>query len=153
VSQQNVDLVMSFQLASGSDLTRLFRDDSAWEAYREAIEPLVEPDCQFALVAWGQRLEYTGLDSVRQGWLDWLTPWASYRSETRDVLDVGDQVVVLVRDRGRRHDMDAEVEMLGGGVCLVRNGKIARAEFYASQDEALEAVGLSGTDAPSNIPS
>jgi ketosteroid isomerase-like protein len=145
--------VKSFQLPSGSDLTALFGDDSAWTAYKVSIEPFVEPDCQFALVAWGQRLEYTGVDRFRQGWFDWLTPWASYRSETQDVLDVGDQVVVLVRDRGRRHDMDAELEMFGAGVCLVRNGKIARADFYASQAEALEAVGLSGTDARSHISS
>lgn len=142
MSQQNIELVQSLQLQSGVDLTVLFRDDSVWAAYRDAIEPLVEPDCKFSLVAWGQRLEFTGVDDFRDGWLDWLTPWASYRSETLDVLEVGDQVVVLVRDRGRRRDTDAEVEMLGGGVCLVRNGKLARADFYASQSEALEAVGL-----------
>lgn len=147
MSQEDVELVRQLQPPSGPELTAVLRDEAVWAELRDAIEPLVEPDCPFVWVAWGQRLEYRGLDGFREGWLDWFAPWESYRSETQDILDVGDRVVVLVRHRGRHHDGDTEVEMRAGGVFFVENGKLARAELYASRAEALEAAGLSEKDA------
>jgi hypothetical protein len=34
-------------------------------------------------------------------WLEWLKPWVGYRSEIERVVDLGDDVLVLVRDFGR----------------------------------------------------
>jgi ketosteroid isomerase-like protein len=55
--------------------------------------------------------------------------------------------VVLARQRGRRLDTEAEVVAESAGVYLLRNGKIARIDFYIDRAEALEAVGLSEQDA------
>jgi ketosteroid isomerase-like protein len=63
------------------------------------------------------------------------------------VIDAGDEVVVLVRDYGRRAGMAVEVSMVGASVWTVRDGKIAKTAFYPNRSEALEAVGLSERDA------
>jgi ketosteroid isomerase-like protein len=147
MSQQNVELVRRLQLLPESELTTLFRDESSWAELKDSLEPFVEPDCQFVWIAWEQRFKYTGVDGLREGWLEWFEPWASYYSEAEDIFEVGDQVVVLARDRGRRPETDIEVELLGASVCTVRNGKLAQVEFYASRAEALEAAGLSEQDA------
>jgi ketosteroid isomerase-like protein len=55
-----------------------------------------------------------------------------------------EKTVVLVRDYGLRKGSDAEVAVRAAAVWTVREGKVARAEFYADRAEALEAVGLSG---------
>jgi ketosteroid isomerase-like protein len=143
MSQENVELVKGLQLLPRSELTTVFRDEPSWTALRHSLEPFVEPDCPFVWIAWEQRFERIGLDGLRAGWLDWFNPWASYYSETQDIFEVGDKVVVLVRDRARRAETDTEVEMLGAGVCTLRNRKLAQLEFYASRSEALAAVGLS----------
>jgi ketosteroid isomerase-like protein len=76
-------------------------------------------------------------------WLDWLQPWASYYVQVEEMIETGESVVVLVRDRARRHDMDVEVELISGSVWkFVRDGKIARVEFYAHREELREATSL-----------
>lgn len=142
MSQRNIKLVRGILAPPGSELTTLVRDEERWAALRATLEPIVEPGCHFAWIAWGQRFEYTGLNGLREGWLEWFTPWTSYYSDTEAVLDAGDQVVVLVRDRGQLRDTDAKVEMLGAGVCSLRDGKLVRIDFYASRAEAFDAAGL-----------
>jgi ketosteroid isomerase-like protein len=65
------------------------------------------------------------------------------------MIDAGDDVVVLVRDYGRRAGMAVEVSMVGASIWTVRDGKIAKAAFYPNRSDALEAVGLSEQDAHS----
>jgi ketosteroid isomerase-like protein len=145
MSQENIDLVRKIIPPVGTDYTNLFRDDVVWAAVKEAVEPLAEPDCEVAFIAWGQRLlEFTGLDGMRETWLQWLAPWSSYYDEIEDIFAVGDErVVVLGREHGYRLDTGAEVAAESAGVYLVRKGRILRVEYYAKQAEALEAVGLS----------
>jgi ketosteroid isomerase-like protein len=142
MSQDNVDLVRSL-VWEGLDAAAFVRDDAAWAARRAEVEALFEPDCVFAWIAHGQLgLEATGLDEARAVWLEFFEPWESVHNETDDMIAVNDRVVVLTRTRGRIAASQRDVEMVGAAVYQVRNSKLARAEFYATRDEALEAVGL-----------
>jgi ketosteroid isomerase-like protein len=147
MSQENVELIQRLTAGAGSDLVPLIRDDGAWAAFEEAIEPFVQPDCQVVAITPGLTWEYSGVEGFREGWLDWLAPWASYRQELEEPIDLGDRIVILGRERGRLVDTDSEVETRSGAVYYLRNGKIARAEYYLTRGEALEAVGLSEQDA------
>jgi hypothetical protein len=144
MSQENIDLVKNLIPPVGTDYTDLFRDDVVWTATRDAAEPLVEPDIEVAFLAWGQQLMgFTGLDGMREAWLQWLAPWSTYYDEIEDIFAVGDdRVVVLGREHGYRLDSGAEVAAESAGVYLVRTGRIARVDYYAKQAEALEAAGL-----------
>jgi hypothetical protein len=84
----------------------------------------------------------TGLPGLREGWLDWVSPWATYRVEIEEVIDREEEVVVLTRDLGRYRDSTAEVSIRGAAVWTVLGGKVARDEFFSDRAEALEAVGL-----------
>jgi ketosteroid isomerase-like protein len=53
-------------------------------------------------------------------------------------------VLVLTRDYGCPKGADAEVYFSGAPVWTVRDGKIARIEFYWNRAEGLQAVGLEG---------
>jgi ketosteroid isomerase-like protein len=87
-------------------------------------------------------VRFVGLEGLRALWLDWLEPWESYRVEVEDVIDAGDDAVVLVRDFGRRAGMTVEVSVVGGAVWTVRDGRVARVAFYLNRSEALKAVGM-----------
>jgi ketosteroid isomerase-like protein len=76
--------------------------------------------------------------------LDWLEPWETYRVEVEDVIDAGDDVVVLVRDYGRRVGMTHEVSVRSAAIWTVRDRKVARVAFYLDRTEALTAAGLTG---------
>src|SRR5512132_956773 len=125
-----------------TDVAPLFRDESLFEAASHALAPLLHPDFE-SVAVWQGGTTYAGVEGFREMWLDWLQPWATYHVEVEEVIDAGDRVVVLVRDRGRRHDMDAEVGLISGSVWEVRDARIARVEFCGDRREALEAVGLS----------
>jgi ketosteroid isomerase-like protein len=152
VSQENVELVRSLLPSRDTDLVALFRDDAAASALAETVAPWFDEDFEAVVQDWapGQEVRYEGLGGFRAAWLDWLGPWESYRTEVEDMIDAGDEVLVLVRDYGRRAGMGVEVSMVGASVWTVRDGKIAKAAFYTNRSEALKAVGMSEQDAQSN---
>jgi len=147
MSQENVEFVRSLQPGPGVDIAALFRDDKIVEATLAAIASAVHDDLESSVIAQGVASSYRGIEGLRAAWVDWLAPWDSYYTEIEDVIDLGDRVLVLPRDHGRRKDLATDVEQRGGSVYTVRGGKVARVEFYPNRDEALEAVGLSQQDA------
>ena len=141
MSRENVELVRSLQPAPDVDLVALFRDEAAASGVLAALEPFLHED----FVASGEGIQSerrAGLAGLKSGWADWLEPWESYRTEIEDVIDAGDDVVVLVRDYGRRPGMTAEISIRAAAIWTVRDGKIAQAIFSTDRAEALASVGL-----------
>jgi hypothetical protein len=141
MSAENLEFVKSLQPRPSFDLVEAF--DSRWPRVRTFFEPRSHPDLESGFVQAGERTSHRGLDGFRQTWLDWLEPWDSYRTEMVRFIDCGDDVLVFVRDYGRRRGMSAEVKLLGGAVWTVRDGKLARAFFYTAREDALNELGLS----------
>jgi ketosteroid isomerase-like protein len=143
MSRENVELVMALQLGPEVDLARLFRDDDMWAAGTETLAALYHSDAEsvFPNLLGGGKT-YIGPDGLRTGWLDWLAPWETYRAEVQEAVDLGDRVLLLIRDYARRRGSEAELRSSNAAVWTVRDGKVARAEFYPNRDEALRAVGL-----------
>lgn len=75
---------------------------------------------------------------------EWLDLFDDFTTEPLEVIDAGDQRVVLyLRYRGRAKGSSIEVPPEYFAILIeVRQGKIARALEYATREEALEAVGL-----------
>jgi ketosteroid isomerase-like protein len=144
MSRQNVELVRSFHPAPDVDLARIYREDSQWAVAAAALDPHLAQD--FKCVARGY-LEadgesFPGLAGLRYLWLEWLTPWRSYRSELEEVIDLGDDVLVLVRDFGRRAVNAPEIAVSSAAIWTVRDGKVTQITFFADRAKALEAVSL-----------
>ena len=145
MSQQNLEVVQRLvALWEGDAEIAYMRDDAAWARYKPRIEPFFEPDCTFAWFGGGIGPEYSGLDGFREGWLDIYEAWESARNHFEQIVPVGDKVLVLLRLYARIVGAEHEVETLAAGVFVMRDGRVARAEFYADRALALEAVGLSG---------
>jgi ketosteroid isomerase-like protein len=145
MSQENVEVVRRLlgPFEQG-DAVQLFRDETINAQLTAASEPFFTPDfeCVFVREDVG-RSAYFGLDGLRTAWLDWLEPWESYRPGVEDVIDAGDdRVVVLTHDHAHPKGSSAEVDFLGAPVWTVRGGKVARIEFYWNRSEGLAAAGL-----------
>jgi ketosteroid isomerase-like protein len=143
MSKENVEVIRSLLPDPETDVARMFRalrDPDRAAAARKGVEHLFHPE--FEAFAFYNSTHYRGPDGLRDFWLDWLEPWASYYIGIERITADGDRVLVRAHDRGRRRDMDAEVEVHGGSVWTFREGKILRAEFYPS-GASLEAAGLS----------
>ena len=142
MSQENVELVLALQPRPGVDLVAINRDDDAAAAWVEAMTPYFHPDFECAHRLLGTERTYSGMDGLRESWRDWLAPWATYRSEVEEAIDCGDRVLMLVYDFGRREGSPAEVRSNNAAIWTIRDGKVARAEFYADREWARKDVGL-----------
>lgn len=137
-----MELAKALYPQPGTDIVTLLRDEQASEQIREAVRPLFTDDFECVFVFPGETRTDAGLEGLRSNWLDWIEPWATYRIGIDELIDLGERVVVLDRDRGRREDMDEDVELVGATILTFREGKVARWEFYVDRARAFESVGL-----------
>ena len=89
---------------------------------------------------------FHGHDGVRTFWRRWLSSWKDLEFEIDDVLDAGDDVVLLIhnqRQLGRHSGIPTEVPPFGM-VFTFRDGKVVRMRQFPDRDAALAAAGLSG---------
>src|SRR6478609_9269381 len=142
MSQENVELVMSLQRSGDEDFAQLIRDDARWRRLAAAAAPVVHEEAVSIRPGIPGAKEYIGLDGFRQLWLDWLAPWAEYRTAVDEAFDCGERVLLLQSSSGRMEGTAREVKLSPGVAWTVRDGKIARFEVYADRTEALKAVGL-----------
>ncbi len=71
-----------------------------------------------------------------------MEPYDDFIYEPVKIIDAGgNRVAVILHQRGKPHDGDAWVEMDYGLVYTVEEGLIARADFYATPEGALEPPG------------
>ena len=130
MSQENVEVVRR-------SLDAFQRGD--FDAAMEALDPRIEYD----LTHFPDGKVYLGHDGVREAFRIWLGTWEDYRQEVAEVIDLGeDEVVVVLREFGRGKGSGIEVERPTAGVWTLRDGKAVRIRFYAGKADALEAAGL-----------
>jgi ketosteroid isomerase-like protein len=143
VSQENVEVVLGLQLAPDDvDFAQRVRDDDMWTRWVETATPAFRSDFETIANVFGTKAVHTGMEGFRAFWLDWLSPWASYRVEIEQAIDCGDRVLVLVCDFGRREGSTQEIAGNNASVWTVHDGQVARIALYPEQAEALKAVGL-----------
>jgi ketosteroid isomerase-like protein len=141
MSQEDVELVRSLNLQAEVDWAAIIRNDELVQGLQEVSAPFFEPDFECAVVGVTDWLK--GLDGLRRVWLDWLEPWATYRTEEDETHDLGDgRVLYTGHDYGGRRDGRGEIELRSSAIWSVREGKVTRIAFYAKREDALEAAGL-----------
>jgi ketosteroid isomerase-like protein len=132
MSQENVELVRSL-----------------YEAFNrrdfDAILSHAHPDFEIRLMPalWPFFGEYfRGHDEARRWWSELFAAWGDdIRVEPRALHDAGDAVVGDVKMLGTHQGM--QVPQLYADLWMFRDGRLARAEAFATTAEALEAAGLS----------
>jgi ketosteroid isomerase-like protein len=88
------------------------------------------------------RVSTTGHDGVRQYFHEWLESFEAHEAPAERFIDAGDDVIVVLRLRGRGKTSGIEVEMARANVYRIRDGLAVRVELFETEAEALEAVGL-----------
>ena len=145
MSAENVELVRWLQPPPDIDLTELFRrdgDPADVQAWIDAMSNALTDDFVCSFHALGED-EHHGAAGLRKIWLDWLEPWESYRAQSQELIDLGDRVLVHAHDVGRRHGMAEAVELHGVTLWTVRDGKVARVQFFARREDGYAAAGIS----------
>ena len=141
MSEENVERLRALIPPPDTDLAPILRDDNLFETTTEALASVFHLDLE-SVAVWQGGTTYSGVQGFREMWLDWLQPYTTYYTRVDEMIDVGDRVVVLVRDRGRLRDTESELDLLAGSIWELREGRIVRVEFCANREQTLEAAGL-----------
>jgi ketosteroid isomerase-like protein len=81
------------------------------------------------------RQEFRGREQLREAWDQWFEAWAEHRSRPEEVVERGDRVLVLSRERLVARD-GIKLEHKGAAIFTFRAGKIVRLDSYTDQDTA-----------------
>ncbi len=88
---------------------------------------------------------YRGHDEVRSFFEDdWFQTFPSdeWEIEVDELIDNGDQVVAMSRQRGRGGTSGAGAELEQAHVITLRDGEVVRAVSYLDREKARKAAGL-----------
>jgi ketosteroid isomerase-like protein len=88
---------------------------------------------------------YRGYDEVRSFFADdWFQafPFEEWEVELDELIDNGDKVIAIARQRGRGATSGVGAELEQAHIFTLRDGEVVRAESYLDRERALEAAGL-----------
>ncbi len=107
----------------------------------EASLAMFDPEVEFDTSLRPDGRVWRGREGVRRAMLEWIGTWDDYRLEIHRYIDAGDRVVVVWTERGRGKASGITLELHGGNVHTVNDGRVVQVVVYDAAAKALEAVG------------
>jgi ketosteroid isomerase-like protein len=106
---------------------------------------LVDPECVYEdrILPDHAGETYRGYDGMAHAARVWLEPFETYRIELQRVVPAGEFVVSVHRFRGTFRRTGIEFDLPLAWLHTIRNGKVTQWRAFPSEQEALEAAGLS----------
>jgi ketosteroid isomerase-like protein len=134
MSQANVDVVRRIYDAAAR------RDDVIpFEVYAEDIIWDIS-NSRRALLA--MKPAYHGHDGVRQYWRENISVFGEVDFEVEELIDAGDQVLAVIREREVGRASGVPVEATHLAVYTLSGGKVIQMQVFDNRQQALEAAGL-----------
>jgi ketosteroid isomerase-like protein len=87
---------------------------------------------------------WRGRAGFRRMWDEWDKAWTDSRIEPKELIDLGERILVLHTFVARGRRSGADVRQPAAQLHTFRGGRVVRWEQWWSWDEALEALGLRG---------
>lgn len=133
MSQNNVEVVRRAIAAfNRGELDTLA---ATYDWYHADLEFLEDPRLPDATA-------HSGADAIEAYFRNFFDLFEDYSFEIEEIVDAGDQVVVLNRQRARSKGSGAQVDMRNAWVFAFRDGRISRITPYWERSKALEAARL-----------
>jgi ketosteroid isomerase-like protein len=117
------------------------RDDR--EAWLEFWAPNGEWDMS-EFEGWPESPRYRGRNELAKFWDLWHGMWDDLHIDVPEVRAFGDEVFTVFHQRGRGKESGAEVHMKGGGINLLREGRVVRYKPWSDPEVARRAAGAEG---------
>ena len=133
MSQENVEIALR-------GVEALTRQDV------DALIAVVSPDVQWEdAVFWTEPTHVYGGEAAVRAWFQAVVePWESIDFEVEEIIEGGDDLVLLGGVLAARGDASgAETRLRGWNVLWLTNGKVTKRQVFLERDQALEAAGLS----------
>jgi ketosteroid isomerase-like protein len=135
MSEENVEVVRGIYEAvarhNGVTPFEVYAEDIVWDLSNSRRTALgIEP-------------VYQGHEGVRQFWRDALSVFGEVNLEVEELIDAGDQVVAVTRERAVGRASGVPVVSIAVSVWTLADGKVIQVQVFDDRLQALEAAGLS----------
>jgi uncharacterized protein len=138
MSQANVELIRRlYRMGEAMNL------DDLLAALPELIPEFADPEIEW--IESPNRIDrrtYRGHEGVRRAMEHWLEQFDEYSYEPQQIVDCGDDVLVIAREEGRGGTSGATVTGESYQLFTVRDGKVVRFRGFSDRTSALEAAGV-----------
>jgi ketosteroid isomerase-like protein len=135
MSRENVDVVRGIYdaVARRDDVApfQVYAEDIVWDvsnARRAAMNP---------------KPVYRGHEGVREFWRDALSVFGEVDFEVQELIDTGDRVLAVIREREVGRASGVPVETTHLAVWTLANGKVIQMQVFDDRHAAERAAGLS----------
>jgi ketosteroid isomerase-like protein len=108
----------------------------------EVFDPEIVWEWSPSLAGLTGTASYHGVDGVEAATRDFFKAWDWYRQDAEELIEVGDDVLVLTRIVARMKGSDREIESRGAERWTFRAGKVIRHTSYDTPADGLAAAGL-----------
>ena len=126
MSQENVEIVR--------------RVYEGWSRGDFSQTELFDPEIEFELIDWPHPVRSRGIEAMAETWRATLAAWEDFRAKPDEVIDHGDNVLVLNSISGRGRGSGADVSALTATVWTVVGGRVVRLALYWDTARAREAA-------------
>jgi ketosteroid isomerase-like protein len=111
------------------------------EASDEVLREFAHPDIELDLTAnVFNPARYEGYEGFRAFNRQVAEVWTSFRMDPVEVLEAGDEIVVIVRARGLGRGSGVEVDAMAAAVCRLRDGLIVSLRIEPDVEAARKLV-------------
>jgi ketosteroid isomerase-like protein len=111
-----------------------------WE-WMETLDPDIEWDISGYPVA-----DFPMRGSGRKEFVAHVTKywslWNDYAQDVKEMIDAGDNVVVVLHEHARLRNSDVDLERDVAAVWTIEDGRRVRFRAFASREDALRAAGI-----------
>jgi len=138
MSQQNVELIRRlYRVGEAMNL------DDLLTALPELIPQFADPEIEW--IESPSRIDrrtYRGYEGVREAMQHWLEDFEEYSYEPQEIVDCGDDVLVIAGEEGQGAASGVPVTAESYQLFTIRDGKVLRFRSFSDRASALEAAGL-----------
>jgi ketosteroid isomerase-like protein len=86
----------------------------------------------------------SGRDNLLDAFRTYYRGWTSYQADFTELIDAGENVVGVLREKAGVGDSDVVLERDVFNVWTLRDGLVVKWRAFETREQALEAAGLSG---------
>ena len=108
----------------------------------EAAFALMDPEIEFDVSIRPEGKAYRGYEGVIEAAQTWTDTWEDWTLEIEEMIDAGEQVIMVDRQSGRGRDSGIPLSQQTAWVFSFRGGRVVRMVWFPTRDAGLEAAGL-----------